>query len=996
MAIPVKTSLPALPSNLAPDLRMYLERVREELLRARGEQEALSARLTTIINHYGPPGDPEGPWVPGGPLPCGDPVTPTAPTGVTVTAGFGFFMVEWDYPAYCGHDRTEIFGSAETGAQGTEVLLGTTGGTTFTLAEPGNGVRRCFWVRHVNRLGATGAYQGSEGLCGTTALDPEYLLDVLTGQITETQLFRHLGEQIDQIPILESGFVDERITRESADGVLNQQVTQVAAVANDALAGVTDITTARIGYCSITATGEVTQHKDRDECLAAGSCSVGGVYRPDLYTQALCVAATPVAGVWTAGVTPARQWNIGLPWANNIKQVRVTTAPFCVLNGVVNKSAAYDTEAECTAAGGIWNLGKSAVIQEESQALQETDGALSAQYSVKIDNAGFVSGFGLSSTVNRLTGNPYSDFMVRADRFSISSPDIPGFVITALTRSTTTATLTTSTAHGLVLNDLVSLRGVTGDLNWNKAWKVAAVVSTTRINFVVPDTLKTAVLSASSTLCKVVVPFIVTTTAGVNDEGQPIPPGVYISDAYIKDATITTAKIKNAAITNAKILNLTADKIRAGNILLSECIGSEAQTGGAPNWQVCGNGAASFRAITIYDGDGNVLLSSGNGPTVPGANRVTDAQMVSPLLYGTTPDSSDAWTWTQGGTVVNPSASINAFTPRPPGVNVYSLSPVTVTSATYPLLMSSQVFSVRAYDYYEAYGYVWGYKCSGTLGIYWYKAGATPTDPPIFIPSTPAFPNPSVLIPKGQTSEGPLAQPAAGTDGSVLANWPRAERVIQAPPEAVVARLKVNVAMPTAQSGAMIGLTRPFFGPAAPGYNPSTPHRYAYSHWSPTTFSPINRYNRSTYIRDLAVDTFAIAGEAVTVSAYTKTGIADNFSLNTTYVDLLSPATYNHTVAGLPEGATAGTIFVVNTAIYNVPGQTNTQWVEVHLFVDGVDLGEVTAPVPNLIGSIAGHARLANGSHTVQVRARVRPDVGAGSIEINQADTTVVIMSGKR
>lgn len=50
----------------------------------------------------------------------------------------------------------------------------------------------------------------------------------------------------------------------------------------------------------------------------------------------------------------------------------------------------------------------------------EVDG-LSAQYTVKIDNNGYVSGFGLASSPAE-DGTPYSEFYVRADRFAVGHP----------------------------------------------------------------------------------------------------------------------------------------------------------------------------------------------------------------------------------------------------------------------------------------------------------------------------------------------------------------------------------------------------------------------------------------------------------------------------------------------------------------------------------------------------------------------------------------------
>lgn len=252
---PVKTSLPSLPASAAPDMRMYLERVREELSRV----QAGVTNLTVITSGSGSGGGTPGtPGTPGGPaLPCGSPVTPTAPTGFQVTAGFNFFMVEWDSPGYCGHDHTEVYGTKDNSTQGTEVLLGTSEGTIFSLAEPGMGVRRCFWARHVNVLGEKGPFNATEGTCDVTALDPGYILNVLTGQITATHLYKSLGEKIEQLPQFD-------VALQNLDSAIGQLAE-----------GVTDITV-----------------ETDDQCL------IDGVNDPAYTTAETCVAA---GGMWVAG-----------------------------------------------------------------------------------------------------------------------------------------------------------------------------------------------------------------------------------------------------------------------------------------------------------------------------------------------------------------------------------------------------------------------------------------------------------------------------------------------------------------------------------------------------------------------------------------------------------------------------------------------------------------------------------------------------------------------
>lgn len=242
---------------------------------------------------------------------------------------------------------------------------------------------------------------------------------------------------------------------------------------------------------------------------------------------------------------------------------------YCLING---NASGHETKAACEAAGGTW-LGNyplaqsvkqvsvtdgisTGTIEQKFTAQKLTTDGLRLQYTVKIDNNGYVSGFGLAS--EPVNGVPYSDFMVRADRFSISNPEYTPWVrdIGTLTRSGTTATCVTLSTHGYSTGDTVLIRNVADGL-WNRAFRIT-VTSTTSFTFTVDSSATTPAVAAadkSMYLTKVMMPFIVTTTP-TTINGIAVPAGVYIDTAYIANATITEAKIRDAAITDAKIGNL--------------------------------------------------------------------------------------------------------------------------------------------------------------------------------------------------------------------------------------------------------------------------------------------------------------------------------------------------------------------------------------------------------------------------------------------------------
>lgn len=238
----------------------------------------------------------------------------------------------------------------------------------------------------------------------------------------------------------------------------------------------------------------------------------------------------------------------------------------------------------------------SALIETEATTRASETGSLFAQYTVKVDTNGFVSGFGLASqTVN---GVPVSDFQIRADRFSITNPSIALVTVSTLTRSTTTATLTTSAAHGLVVGDTFTLRGVTNDTSWNGAYTVLTRPSAAEITFTVADTLTTPA-TGTIKVGKTAIPFIV-------DGGV-----VYMAAAMIQDATITSAKIANLAVDDAKIASITADKLLTGSIAVGQHIQSTDYVSGTTGWRIGGDGNAELsNAIvrgTVYATDGQFV-----------------------------------------------------------------------------------------------------------------------------------------------------------------------------------------------------------------------------------------------------------------------------------------------------------------------------------------------------------------------------------------------------
>ncbi len=204
------------------------------------------------------------------PLPGGedDFTPPPAPTGFSVDGAFNNILLDWDDPtdAYSNHSYTEIWRSGENNL-GTAVLVGQAPGAVY--ADPvATSTTFYYWIRFISRANVNGPYNSLIGTAGQTALDPAYALQVLSGAITETQLFSSLGDRIDLIDapattpnsvsakvqaeasIRAQAILDEAAARQTQDAALQTQINVLSAASSgdfqDLIAAVQEEQTARI------------------------------------------------------------------------------------------------------------------------------------------------------------------------------------------------------------------------------------------------------------------------------------------------------------------------------------------------------------------------------------------------------------------------------------------------------------------------------------------------------------------------------------------------------------------------------------------------------------------------------------------------------------------------------------------------------------------------------------------------------------------------------
>lgn len=279
-----------------------------------------------------------------------------------------------------------------------------------------------------------------------------------------------------------------------------------------------------------------------------------------------------------------------------VTDLEQTKIGYCTIGGVASDQT---SKATCEAAGGVWNVGlplatavkqvavsngvNSLTLEQRFTAQESTNGQLLGQYSVKIDNNGAVSGFGLASTSPTNTTDPsFSEFYVNADRFAITAP-----------ANATGATLPASGPYsGYVFYRTTDKQ----NYRWDGSQWLAFTPA---------------------------VPFVVQTTP-TTVNGITVPPGVYIDAANIKVGTITRAVIADATITTAQIAlgTITEANITDGTITTAKIANEIKSTnwdtsGGTQGWQILKSGNATFNNVTAR---GTVYATSGSFGT--GTQRI--------------------------------------------------------------------------------------------------------------------------------------------------------------------------------------------------------------------------------------------------------------------------------------------------------------------------------------------------------------------------------------
>lgn len=650
-------ALPTITSDIPRDLRTYLDRLRGLLNQRGGVITDSDLRAYKLI-------DSNGVRIGGG-AGSNDPVEygpPALVANLDADGAFRNVVITFDQPNYFGHAFTEIWGSPTydttlvstdpgyvdpttyaTYDSETAILVGITAGSILNDVL-GSGKGRYYWARNVNFSGRQGAFNSSTGVNGETAVDTQFFLDTLSEQITSSQLASSLSGPIGNLPANTSAQVTSLQNQINSLNSVEAWSSSETYSAEDLVTYSGNLYRASQGSTNQQPSGNTTDTSYWDFVGAYTSLSAAVAGNTSDITQINFIDSTStsaIASQFSSLKATVEDENSGLAAANAaITQLNTVSATstsalassFHSLQATVNNSdtglaaahsditqintiSATSTSAIAVATNTLNSTvaGHTTSIQQQSSTI---DG-LEAQYTIKIDNAGHVSGYGLASSA--VDGTPASEFGVRADQFWIAPP---------ATASNTAPT--TNLYTGRVWVDTTDADNHVTKYYTGSDW------STTPQN----------------------LPFVVQTTP-TTVGNVSVPAGVYIDSAFIKNAAINSAKIEDLAVDTAKIANaaittlkvddaaITTAKIGDAaitNAKIGDVIQSDATTdGGYLKWYINKDGTAVFRNIEIRDSDNSVLLASGgnlNIARVSGLQTQLDDKVE---WHFVTNDPSSAW-----------------------------------------------------------------------------------------------------------------------------------------------------------------------------------------------------------------------------------------------------------------------------------------------------------------------------------------------------------------
>jgi hypothetical protein len=545
---------------------------------------------------------------------------PPSPTGFTVTAGLSYIFVEHDNPIFSqghGYLRTAVYGKVRNVDDPEPVFADAVkvaefSGTVFAMpSEPATTWH--LWIKWESKDGilSVDPSGGTNGLAATTGQDVGKLLEILTGQITASQLYADLGKRIDLID-----------GSETMPGSVAARIKSEAQARNSALAAESNARTRALLNQAQTlgafVQSEAVARQAEDESLSTRiSQATASISNADARLTAAIEDEVNVRATAIEALAEESQL-IAARVEDAERKIAVTEGS--IVNEARLRLAADSAEASARTALAVKvtniQTGLTATqskIVEDFYTRTDVDSVMSVKLQ-ELENKVYspVDGAVVSSTYIR--DNYYTKADTDIALAESSQATVAAFngqfaaveqkqTVLADKQNTLSAQYTVKVDAG----GRVAGFGLASDTTTGSAFAVRA----NRFYIAPPE--------GSNSTATSTIPFIVRTTTEV-EGGVIVPPGVYMDSALIRNASITNAKIGTAAIDDAKVANLSAMKLTAGDGTIGGILKSANYTA-TDGWRITPDGNAEFNNALLR---GTIYADAG----LIGGFTITDSQIL--------------------------------------------------------------------------------------------------------------------------------------------------------------------------------------------------------------------------------------------------------------------------------------------------------------------------------------------------------------------------------
>lgn len=532
----------------------------------------------------------------------GDFTAPSALMHFAVSGGYTQMFLTWDVVNslnYLNFSHVEIWRSA-TDALGAAVMIGETTASVYSDA-CGSSQTFYYWGRLVSIAGVKGPFNAVHGTKGETAIDVVYMLEKLSGAITESQLYRSLGDRINLIDAPETTLnsVNARVktlrdTTTTSLAQVNSRVDVVESVDSDLIRAVNQIIVVDQGQAA--------------EIYLEQAARISADNAQAVQISSLSASVGANAAAISAETTSRATGDSALANNLNVLVARVGTAESSI---TTEQTARVNADGALTSA--VNTLSNSVNGHTTSIQTQQTvtDG-LSAQFTVKIDASGYISGYGLASTPR--DGTPFSEFYVRADRFAVGSPGQAGVVpFTVVTSPQIINGVTVPVGvymEGAYIKDGTLVNSKFGNASIDDAKIANLSAAKVTFGFMSGDRVDVNTLSADRLITNTLAAKLASiTTAYITDANVTSLNADKINAGTIKaaqlDSAIITAKVAN--LTSAQIESLDASKVSASSLsAISAIIGTLRSASSGARLEV------TTDVIRVYDSSNILRVKLGN------------------------------------------------------------------------------------------------------------------------------------------------------------------------------------------------------------------------------------------------------------------------------------------------------------------------------------------------------------------------------------------------